>query len=113
MRVPAPVAGIAPVASAPRARIPPSVSSWMVVGMPGGAGRGLPAPLPPRTNVPELPALSVHGPFPLGNDTRASTCTARPPGAVTMWRPRPMVPSGFGVASPTSDARCGAPHWSS
>ena len=78
-----------------------------------GNGRGSPTVLALKAKVPLLPALSLHGPLTVASVIRASTSTARPPGTVTMCRPKPMVPSGFWVATPTSGARCPAPHWSS
>ena len=102
----------------PRARKPPSVSSANVPGIARPRrprrGRGLPPVLAPKANVPALPELSFHGPLQRGKrDARVDLYAARRPGTVTTFSPRPMVPSGFGVASPTSGARCGAPHWSS
>ena len=75
-----------------------------------GSGRALPPVLAPSASVPALPALSLHEPLADGSVMRASTCTPRPPGVVTMFQPRPIVPSGFGVPSPTIGARRAAPH---
>jgi hypothetical protein len=86
-----------------------------VIAPPGadGSGRGNPPVRALKAKLPLLPALSVHGPLTVASAMRASTSTGRPPGTVMMWRPKPIVPSGFGVATPTSGARCPAPHWSS
>ncbi|MEZ5283707.1 MAG: hypothetical protein R2712_02630 [Vicinamibacterales bacterium] len=46
------------------------------------------------------------------SEIRASTVPLCPSGR-TMFNPNPIVPSGLGVAMPTSGARCAAPHWSS
>ena len=66
MRVPLPDAGMVPTLMVPPARKPPSVSRANVGGMVVpppvvGTGRGLPPVLAPKTNVPLLPAPSVHG----------------------------------------------------
>ena len=112
-----PDAGMVPTPAVPRARKPPSVSNEKVEGIVVpplvGAGRALPPVLALKAKVPLLPALSVHEPPRPASVMRASICTPRPPGTVTTCRPKPIVPSGFGVPRPTSGARWGAPHWSS
>jgi hypothetical protein len=43
----------------------------------------------------------------------AFTWTGVAPGAVTIVNPKPIEPSGFGYAKPTTLALTVAPHWSS
>jgi hypothetical protein len=119
MRTPLPVAGMAPTFDAPPATSPPSCRRRIAAGseeVVEGSGRAVP-PLPApgvRTNGPDEPALSRQVPLNAPRVMSASTCRGRPPGAVTMFRPKPIVPSALGNAVPVTDAASAPPpHWSS
>ena len=100
-------AGITPTPNVPRATRPPSLNNPMLVGIEDGevAGRGLP-PVPApgvSTKLPERPPPSRQVPLRVLSAMSASTGTARPPGVDTIFRPKPMLPSGFWKAVPITE----------
>ncbi len=119
IRTPAPDAGIEPpLLSAPPATNPPSGRRLKTGGMTTGlgSGRGLPPVPAPAVNVkvPARPFASRHVPLSVASAIEADTGMGVPPGAATMVRPRPTVPSGLRKAVPMADAGTAPPpHWSS
>ena len=77
-----------------------------IVTVGAAVGRGPPPVLAPgvKTNAPECPALSRQVPLVAGRLTVASTCPGAPPGALTMFNPKPMLPLAFGKAVPITEA---------